>query len=149
MSWVEQLQVLGNVAVAMLLGGLVGLERQAADKPAGLRTLMLVAAGSAFIVGLGRGLVHEFAALGELVQIRPDPFRLVGAVVTGLSFLGAGTIMRRGRDIEGLTTAASILVSGTLGIAVALHAYLLASGVALLTLVALRLPHDVRWPGKG
>ncbi len=142
MTWLTQLQLLGDVFLAMLLGGAVGVERHLAEKPAGLRTHMLVAGASALIVGMGQALVFRFAPLaeGEAFQVRADPLRLVEAVVTGLSFLGAGTIFRAGEGgtVKGLTTAASILISGGLGIAVALRQYLVAVGVAALTLIVLR-----------
>ena len=107
-SQLTHLDVLWKVAVALLLGGLVGAERELADKPAGLRTHMLVAAAAALLVGLSEVLV---AQLGEGVPgsfVRTDPIRVLEAVITGVSFLGAGTIIRQ-RDqgaISGLTTAA-------------------------------------------
>lgn len=131
----------------MLLGGAVGLERHLAEKPAGVRTHMLVAGASALIIGMGQALVLRFAPLAQVggVVVRTDPFRLVEAVVTGLSFLGAGTIFRAGTGggIRGLTTAAAILICGGLGIAVALHLYLAAVGAAALTLLVLRGIHPV------
>lgn len=151
MTWQAQLEVLGTVACAMLLGGLVGIDREIAKKPAGLRTLMLVAGASALIVSLGDALVTHYARSGLIpapgpggfVQemIRSDPIRLIEAVVTGVSFLGAGTIIRgRGADqVEGLTTAAAILFVAAVGIAAALHQWTVAIGATALTLVALRL----------
>ncbi len=142
MDTMAQLQSLGEIALAMLLGGLVGLERRAADKPAGMRTYMLVAGASAMFVGLAVPLIRFIAGQSQLpgVEFRPDPFRTVGAVVTGLSFLGAGTIFRSrdGNHVEGLTTAASLLVVGGLGVAVALHQFVLAIGLTVLLLFVLR-----------
>jgi putative Mg2+ transporter-C (MgtC) family protein len=133
----SQLQILGHVLLALLAGGAVGAEREAAEKPAGLRTHMLVAAASALFVGLGEQLVHGFAAAAG--QIRTDPIRLLEALVTGVSFLGAGTILRRAgnRTVEGLTTAASLLVTSAIGATIALRLYLLAGGVTLLTVLTL------------
>lgn len=131
----------------MLLGGAIGLERQLAEKPAGVRTHMLVAGASALFIGMGTAMALRFAPLmeGSGVIVRSDPFRLVGAVVTGLSFLGAGTIFRAGagKMITGLTTAASILVCGGVGIAVALHLYIAAAGVVVLTLLTLQFIHPL------
>jgi putative Mg2+ transporter-C (MgtC) family protein len=132
-----QLQLLGSVVLALLAGAAVGAEREAAEKPAGLRTHMLVAAAAALFVGLGEGLVQGFAAATG--QIRTDPIRLIEALVTGVSFLGAGTILRRGhRNVEGLTTAASLLLTAAIGATVALRLYLLAAGVTVLTVLTLR-----------
>jgi putative Mg2+ transporter-C (MgtC) family protein len=140
-TFLEQLQLLGELLGAMLLGGLIGLEREAAEKSAGFRTHTLVAGAACLLVGIGLGLVRRFASdAGPGVQIRADPIRMVEAVITGLSFLGAGTIFRSGVDqrAKGLTTAASILFSGAIGIGVAARLYLLAVGATILALVVLR-----------
>jgi putative Mg2+ transporter-C (MgtC) family protein len=130
-------QILGEVAIAMALGGLIGLEREFADKPAGLRTNMLIAGAAALLVGLGDTMMRRFALAGDLV--RADPIRVIEAVVTAVGFLGAGMIIRRGGDhIEGLTTAASVLFAAAIGICVALTEYLLAVGVTFLDLATLR-----------
>ena len=91
-SW--ELKVTGQVAVAMVLGGLIGLERETANKPAGFRTHMLVAGAAALLVGLGHALIEEFDRHTGL-RLQSDPIRIVEAIVTGVSFLGAGTIFRR------------------------------------------------------
>jgi putative Mg2+ transporter-C (MgtC) family protein len=136
-----QIQILGYVILAMLLGGIIGAEREMADKPAGLRTHMLVAGSAALLVGLGDVLITHFSVDPELV--RTDPIRIIEAVITGISFLGAGTIIRSntGNHIEGLTTAASLLFVAALGICVALSQFILAIGataLAFLTVYALR-----------
>lgn len=138
MEWATQLRVLVDVVIAMLLGGLIGAERQLADKPAGVRTQMLVCGAAALLVGLGAPMVSDFSD-GARGDIRGDPLRIVEAIIAGISFLGAGTIFRRtGSDIQGITTAASLLMSAATGIAVALHTYVLAVGAALLSLLVLR-----------
>jgi putative Mg2+ transporter-C (MgtC) family protein len=131
---------LGYVAFAMFLGALIGLEREIAGKPAGLRTHMLVAGAAALFVALGDIVVQRFdAELGARV-VRSDPIRIIEAVITGVSFLGAGTIIRHGprQSVEGLTTAASMLFATAVGVAVALSHLLLAGGVTFLVLVILR-----------
>lgn len=142
MDVIDQVRALGEISLAMVLGGLIGLERRAADKPAGMRTYMFVAGAAAMFVGLAVPLVRFIAGQAQLpdVQYRPDPFRTLGAVVTGLSFLGGGTIFRSrdGQHVEGLTTAASLLLVGGLGVAVALHQFVLAIGLTLLVLFVLR-----------
>jgi putative Mg2+ transporter-C (MgtC) family protein len=113
----------------------VGLEREFADKPAGLRTHMLVGATSAFLV------LMAFRAVDSLDQeayLRTDPIRIIEAIVVGISFLGAGTILKNVRqgegDVEGLTTSASILSVAVVGIAVALNNFVLAVAVTLWNL---------------
>ena len=107
-----QLHLLLEVLVAMGLGGVIGYDRAASDKPAGLRTHMLVAAAAALFVGLAHIIVRTFGAGMPDQTVRSDPIRVYEAIITGISFLGAGTIIRhRGDDrVEGITTAASLLM---------------------------------------
>jgi putative Mg2+ transporter-C (MgtC) family protein len=130
-----ELQMLGKIVVAALLGGIVGIEREFAERPAGLRTHMLVGGTAAFFVMLSNLLLDSFEPRDILTA---DPVRVVEAIVVGISFLGAGTIFKY-RDhgeqvVEGLTTSASILSVAAIGIAIALDAYILAVGVAILNL---------------
>ena len=135
-----QIQILGSVALAMALGAAIGLERETKDKPAGLRTHMLVAGAAAFLVALSDVAVQRFNVDLGTGLVRSDPIRIIEAVITGISFLGAGTILRhKGSDhVEGLTTAASLLFVAGLGICVALSQVPLAIGVTALVLVTLR-----------
>jgi putative Mg2+ transporter-C (MgtC) family protein len=130
-----ELQMLGKVVIAALLGGLVGLEREFAERPAGLRTHMLVGATSAFFVILAD---HMLSSYEPRDIITADPVRVVEAIVVGISFLGAGTILKYRQEgervVEGLTTSASILSVAAIGIAVALNAFILAVGAAMLNL---------------
>lgn len=135
MDITTELQILGKVALAALLGGVVGLEREFAERPAGLRTHMLVGATAALFVMLADFLTSTFQPRDVL---RVDPVRVIEAIVVGISFLGAGTIFKYTRQgegiVEGLTTSASILSVAAIGIAVALDVFILAVGVALLNL---------------
>jgi putative Mg2+ transporter-C (MgtC) family protein len=133
-----QLQILAEVALAMVLGAALGLERELAGKPAGLRTHMLIAGAAALLVGLTDVLVARFATTEGS---RVDPIRVIEATVAAVGFLGAGTILRRpaAERVEGLTTAASLLLAAALGICVALRQFLLAGGVVILTLATLRI----------
>lgn len=135
-----QIQILGSVALAMALGAAIGLERETKEKPAGLRTHMLVAGAAAFLVALSDVAVQRFNVELGTGLVRSDPIRIIEAVITGISFLGAGTILRhKGSDhVEGLTTAASLLFVAGLGICVALSQVLLAIGAAILVLITLR-----------
>lgn len=137
----EQLSILLRLLVAMVLGALIGLDREAADKPAGLRTHMLVAGAAALLVMLGELVVVQLTgALGSQV-INADPIRIIAAIITGVSFLGAGTIIRQRSNggVSGLTTAASLLFVSVLGISVATSQWVVAGGATLLVLAVLRL----------
>ncbi|MGE5680746.1 MAG: MgtC/SapB family protein [Bacillota bacterium] len=141
MEWHNEFTMLAEIALSMLLGGIVGLERELAGKAAGLRTHMLVAGVSTFLVAMGDLLLlsYKLREMSELV--RGDPFRIMGAIVTGLSFIGAGTIIQNKREdrVEGLTTAASLLFVGSIGISIALQKFYLATGTTLLVLIINRL----------
>jgi putative Mg2+ transporter-C (MgtC) family protein len=146
----RQFQILGYVALAMLLGGVLGLDREIAHKPAGLRTHMMVAGVSALLVGLGDVIVEHFDAHTGPMVLQSDPLRIIGAVITGVSFLGAGTIIRHRstQAVEGLTTAASLLLVAAVGVTVALSQFVLAIGVTVLALITLRVLHLIsQWLG--
>ena len=139
-AFATEFEILAHVAIAMLLGALIGLEREFKDKPAGLRTHMLVAGAAALLVSLGDVVTSQFHLdLGGQV-IQADPIRIMEAVITGVSFLGAGTIIRSraGGHVEGLTTAASLLFAAAVGICAALWQIVLALGITALVLVTLR-----------
>lgn len=135
----QQFSVLLTTAFAMVLGGLVGWERELKDRPAGFRTHMLVAGAAALLVGLGDLLAVHFSAEDYRDLVRVDPIRLIEAVVAAVGFLGAGAIFRRsgGDSVSGLTTAASLLMVAAIGIAAGLRVYLLALGATVLTLAVL------------
>lgn len=137
MSFDVQVQAFIEVLIAVILGGVVGLEREFANKPAGLRTHMLVAGASALFVVLGDIIVLHFESSIPGNASMADPVRIIQAIVVGISFLGAGTIIRLDREerVEGLTTAASILFMSAIGITVALDLIYLAIGVTLLVLI--------------
>lgn len=138
MPWLSHdLIVLGKILLAVILGGILGYERELAHKPAGLRTHMLVAASAALIVSLGDILVSNFEVNARITS---DPLRLIEAVIVGVSFLGAGTILQREKDlrVEGLTTAASLLFTAVIGISVAVNQLIIAAGAVILTLLITR-----------
>ncbi|MCA9009593.1 MAG: MgtC/SapB family protein [Planctomycetaceae bacterium] len=133
----EQFRQLGSVAIAAGLGAMVGIEREFADKPAGLRTHMLVCAASAALMLIGDAVLHRFQE-NTATSISADPLRIIQAIIVGISFLGAGTIIHHGdHRVEGLTTASSILLTSAIGIAVAVHQNAFACGVACLTVLVL------------
>ena len=138
-----ELNVLTRASLAICLSGILGWEREAAGKSAGIRTHMLVGLGAALFVILGELFVMRFDGGGH-EQMRFDPIRVIEAVVTGVSFLGAGTIfVSRGKErVKGLTTAASILVTAAVGMMVGLQYYLLACGITVLIFIVL---HVLGW----
>jgi putative Mg2+ transporter-C (MgtC) family protein len=146
-NWPQQLSVLLTTAYAMVLGGLIGWERELKDRPAGFRTHMLVAGAAAMLVGLGDLLAVRFSAEDYRELVRVDPIRLIEAVVAAVGFLGAGAIFRRsgGNSVSGLTTAASLLMVAAIGIAAGLRVHVLALGVTLLTLAVLLV---LKWAEK-
>ncbi len=140
MPLLSQLEILGEVALAMALGALLGLERELAHKSAGLRTHMLVAGAAAMLVGLVDALLHRFLLPAISPLVRADPVPVITAVVMAVGFLGAGTIIRRpdSEHVEGLTTAAAMLFSAAVGSACGLRQFLLAIGATILALATLR-----------
>lgn len=134
-----QLKIASEVMVAIVLGGIIGYEREVVNKPAGFRTHMLVAGAAALMVGIGDIILDAYDYQPHAQVIRADPIRIVEAIITGISFLGAGTIFRsNGKRVEGLTTAASLLFSGAVGMVVAFDQFVLAIVVTLLAVVILR-----------
>lgn len=138
-TFVDQMAVFGHVALAGLFGAVIGLERELAHKPAGLRTHMFVAAGAALLMSLGEIAVQAFSEQPYAQLVRADPIRLIHAIIVGISFLGAGTIITHERKarIEGLTTAASLLLVMAIGLATALGQLFLATATTLLAVVIL------------
>jgi len=136
----QEAQVLFQSVVALILGGLLGWERESAGKWAGLRTHMLVCLACMLFIKVGQFLIMDSMQDTGDGNLRMDPTRLIEAVVTGVAFLGAGTIFRaRHRPaMRGLTTAASLLMVAPIGIAVAVERYFLAVMVTLVVLVVLR-----------
>lgn len=133
-----ELYNLALVGLAALFGAIVGLEREVADKPAGLRTHMFVCAAAAMLMLLSNVVLDEFQADKAPESLRSDPIRIIQAIVVGISFLGAGTIIHQGKDrVEGLTTAASILLTAGVGIAVAVGQFVFAGGTAIMAVVVL------------
>lgn len=137
----SQYHILVSVIVAMLLGAITGVEREMANKPAGLRTHMLVAGAAALLVSLSNTAVEHFTADVGSNLVRTDPIRILEAVIAGVSFLGAGTIIRRRSDqeVEGLTTAASMLFVAAIGVCIGLEQWLLGIGATVLGLLTLRV----------
>jgi putative Mg2+ transporter-C (MgtC) family protein len=108
-----------RLACAMAVGMIIGTEREYTNRPAGLRTHILVALGACVVTVTGQLIFFQYQALGA----SPDPARLSAQVITGVGFLGAGTILREGSHVKGLTTAASLWAVACLGIAAGFGLY--------------------------
>lgn len=114
--WViSELDLTIRLLVSCLLGGLIGFEREVHNHPAGLRTHILVCIGSTAIMLLS---IYGFSQFVNEINVRVDPARLAAQVISGIGFLGAGTILRTGATVSGLTTAASVWVVAAIGLCV-------------------------------
>jgi putative Mg2+ transporter-C (MgtC) family protein len=122
-----RLELLLQLALAVVLGGAVGLEREMRGKPAGLRTNILICIGAALFTALS----YRMAAG------RGDPGRVAAQVLTGVGFIGAGTILHLRGSVTGLTSAATIWVVAAIGMALGSGAYLEALGTTLVVMLVL------------
>lgn len=105
-----------KITIAAILGAVIGFERQKNQKPAGVRTQMLICIGSALLAGLSIDIAAQHAIAGSLV--RPDPTRLMAQIVAGIGFIGGGVILKGNDGISGVTTAATVWLTAAIGIAV-------------------------------
>lgn len=137
---ISYLELSTRIIVAVVLGGIVGFERELGDHAAGFRTHILVCLGSALIVLLS---IYGFSEFASEPNVRLDPSRLAAQVVSGIGFLGAGTIMRTGSSVSGLTTAASLWVVAAIGLAVGAGFYYGAILVTVAVLISLFLLNKV------
>jgi putative Mg2+ transporter-C (MgtC) family protein len=143
----NDLNIIARVAVIVILAGFLGWERESAGKAAGIRTHILVGIGAVLFVALGEIFVQKYQH--HDVNMRFDPIRIIEAVVTGISFLGAGTIfVSRGRHdhVQGLTTAASILTTAAIGMTVGLERYVLAVACTFIIFFVLRIVYLIEMP---
>jgi putative Mg2+ transporter-C (MgtC) family protein len=139
--WIAALRL----AFAFLLGGLVGWEREREDKPAGLRTLILVCLGSCMYV-----VVAQMLPEAEGFEVDVDPLRIIAGIAQGIGFLGAGTIFFSRGTVHGLTTAAAVWATSAVGVACGHGMWQIALLGALFTVITLRLllPVAVRIGGR-
>lgn len=131
---IDHLELTLRLVLAIVLGGLIGLERELGGHHAGFRTHILVCLGSAAIMLLS---MYGFSQYAAEPNVRIDPARLAAQVISGIGFLGAGTILRTGFTISGLTTAASLWVVAAIGLSAGAGFYYGASISALLVVVSL------------
>ena len=125
-----------RLLVAAVLAGAIGVERELREQEAGLRTHMLVCVGATMFMLVG---VYAWSdmRLGNQIGVVVDPSRVASYVVSGIGFLGAGAIIKYGINVRGLTTAASLWVVASIGVAVGVGMYEFAVATTLLVIVAL------------
>jgi putative Mg2+ transporter-C (MgtC) family protein len=125
-----QLLMALRLLLAAVLGAAIGYQRERVHRPAGLRTHILIATGAAL-----------FTLISSFAFPTADPARVAAGVVTGIGFLGAGTILHRSHIIEGLTTAASIWVVAAIGMACGTGLYIVAVVATVIAFLVLLIPH--------
>jgi putative Mg2+ transporter-C (MgtC) family protein len=128
-------EIVVKLVLGMVFGGVIGLEREIGNRPAGFRTHTLVCMGSALVMMSAEFLMEAYPAF------EPDPARLGAQVISGIGFLGAGTILKDGSRVRGLTTAASLWVVACIGLAIGMGFYwgaLAATLFSYITLVLLK-----------
>jgi putative Mg2+ transporter-C (MgtC) family protein len=123
--------ILINLLLAFIFGGAIGYLREVEGKTAGLRTHILVCMGSTLFMQISCNVLTQSSTA--------DPSRIAAGVVTGIGFLGAGTILQGGEGVRGLTTAASIWITCAIGLALGINFYFGAFVAALLTIFTLQI----------
>ncbi|HRX58671.1 MAG TPA: MgtC/SapB family protein [Eubacteriales bacterium] len=129
----EALAMFGRVLLAAVLAGVIGYEREHVQRNAGMRTHILVAVGAALVMCCGEYLMKKFGSTSI------DPARMGAQVISGIGFLGAGTIIKEGISVRGLTTAASLWCVSCIGLAAGCGSYLLAIAVSVVVIIVLRV----------
>lgn len=132
-----QFEILLRVLLAAVLGAAVGFDRQRSNKPAGLRTHMLVAIGAALFAGAGVLVLAEFSGGSDAISL--DIIRVIAATATGIGFIGAGVIFQSGGNVQGITTAAGIWVTAGIGLLAGLGMILLAVGASVIAVIVIAL----------
>jgi putative Mg2+ transporter-C (MgtC) family protein len=133
---VEALQRLG---LAMAIGVILGLERERLEKPAGIRTYMLVTEGATLFMILAIMLSQQVTSAGGI----SDPGRVASTVVQGIGFIAAGVILTTGREVRGLTTAAGLWVATAIGLLIGAGFFLIAIAAAVATLLAITILGEI------
>lgn len=129
------LDVILRLTCALIVGAVIGTEREYTHRPAGMRTHMLVSLGACVVMIMGQIVFTQYQAYGAT----PDPARMAAQVITGVGFLGAGTIMREGPTVKGLTTAASLWATACLGLAAGGGYYIVAMAGMIFIFVTLTI----------
>jgi putative Mg2+ transporter-C (MgtC) family protein len=129
-------QVVVRLGLAILFGMAVGWEREVAEKPAGLKTHMLVALAASAVTLVAVEMVDTIGTAHRDV-VRPDPSRVIEAVIAGVAFLGAGVIIRSRGNVRGITTGASVWLAGVLGLSCGAGYFAIAAVTTVLALITL------------
>jgi len=137
----ETMTMIFKLLLSAFLGGLIGLEREMHARAAGLRTHILVATGSTLIMMVSHYMFILYQHQTASTIVRLDPARIAAMTITGIGFLGAGTIIQSKEIIRGLTTAACLWVIAAVGLAVGCGFYIPAITTSVIALVALYLLH--------
>jgi putative Mg2+ transporter-C (MgtC) family protein len=133
MESLSDIEAIQRLALAMVVGAVLGLERERLDRPAGLRTYMLVVEGACLFMICAILLADQIARAGGV----SDPGRIASTVVQGIGFIAAGVILTTGKEVIGLTTAAGLWVATALGLLIGAGFYMVAVVAAGATVVAL------------
>ncbi|MBT5137385.1 MAG: MgtC/SapB family protein [Phycisphaerae bacterium] len=143
---VSETEIILRLVLAVVLGGVIGFNRSRHNKPAGLRTMALISLGSAAFTLIGIEAVMQLSqlqtgvdslTLGVSSSINLDSSRIIAGIVGGVGFLGAGAIIQSKGRVQGMTSAASIWVTSTIGVSVGLGLYLLATTITFIAFVVL------------
>jgi putative Mg2+ transporter-C (MgtC) family protein len=133
MESLSDIEAIQRLALAMVVGAVLGVERERLDRPAGLRTYMLVVEGACLFMICAILLAEQIVRAGGV----SDPGRIASTVVQGIGFIAAGVILTTGREVIGLTTAAGLWVATALGLLIGAGFYVIAIVAAAATVVAL------------
>ncbi|GAB4435966.1 MAG: hypothetical protein OHK0015_27330 [Chloroflexi bacterium OHK40] len=134
-------ELAGRIALAALLGGIIGGEREYSGQSAGLRTNILVSVGACLFTILS---IYGFAPGPESGQVGRDPARIAAQIVSGIGFLGAGAVFRDGDHVRGMTTAATIWLVAAIGMAAGTGSYFLGVVGTVITVLVLAALRPVR-----
>lgn len=148
-SSLPEVIVVLRLLLAIVLGGVVGFEREIRNRPAGLRTHILVSLAAASFTLITVEIYHDVSSTSD-IRTNADPVRIVDAVTAGVAFIAAGAIIQSRGDVKGLTTGAAIWLAGAIGVACGIGYYLVATLAAVLAVIVLRGIgwFEKRWLGK-
>ena len=133
MEALSDVEAVQRLALAMVVGAVLGVERERLDRPAGLRTYMLVVEGACLFMICAILLAEQIVRAGGV----SDPGRIASTVVQGIGFIAAGVILTTGKEVIGLTTAAGLWVATALGLLIGAGFYVIAIVATVATVVAL------------
>jgi putative Mg2+ transporter-C (MgtC) family protein len=133
METLSDVEAVQRLALAMVVGAVLGIERERLDRPAGLRTYMLVTEGACLFMICAILLAEQIVRAGGI----SDPGRIASTVVQGIGFIAAGVILTTGKEVVGLTTAAGLWVATALGLLIGAGFFVIAIVAAVATVLAL------------